>query len=71
MAAKPTTGGGPSWSSAQSQLRRSRKYYNYFAAPIVRPPMGKSSAAITSNFVRWYGDQFYHTEARRLILEKS
>jgi len=40
-------------------------YKEYFAAPALRP-----SQPGPDSFTRWYGDQFYHSEARRLILEK-
>lgn len=45
-------------------------YKEYFAAPALRGSFGPPGAGPIGNFERWYGDQFYHTEARKLLLEK-
>ncbi|MGH9607111.1 MAG: glycosyl hydrolase 115 family protein [Terracidiphilus sp.] len=53
-------------------------YKEYFAAPALRRPFSPPSVTSAGNappamaqdkFVRWYGDNFYHSEARRLILD--
>ncbi|MGH9598233.1 MAG: glycosyl hydrolase 115 family protein, partial [Terracidiphilus sp.] len=44
-------------------------YKEYFAAPALHRPFEAPGVPAPGNFVRWYGDQFYHTEARRLILD--
>jgi hypothetical protein len=43
-------------------------YKAYFAAPALRPSPQAGHAQLADKFVRWDGDQFYQTEARRLIL---
>jgi Ni/Co efflux regulator RcnB len=46
-------------------------YKDYFAAPSLRRPYFGSAgnAPPTEKFTRWDGDQHYHSEARRLILD--
>lgn len=65
---------------ARSADALNKVYKEYFAAPATRgdeESMPGVMAAVSSqaapdkqNFTRWYGDQYYHLEARQLILEK-
>jgi Ni/Co efflux regulator RcnB len=64
---------------AKSAPALEKVYKEYFAAPALRRPFGPPGvtsagntppAMGTGSFTRWEGDQFYHTEARRLILDQ-
>ena len=54
---------------AKSADALARIYKEYFAAPALRRAPGARRPATTGNVPRRYGDQHYHTEVRRLILD--
>jgi hypothetical protein len=53
---------------AKSAPAMEEVYKAYFAAPALRPTAQAGHAQLADKYVRWDGDQFYQTEARRLIL---